>query len=175
MFISTTAESSSRIYPHPLSGIAGVALWNSVGKKIDFGSLEGEIWTTDSEIRIYTSGRHQVCLEQQSAACQSVRTVTQSTHITSFPHYPISVLLQYTIPRNGATVTQRAMWTGQSWMILNTRTVITTCANRFNLFKPTGYVMHHQFNIQQLYVLPTLYLYALYLSENKQRLVPLTA
>ena len=87
-----------------------------------------------------------------------------------------------------------------------------------NLLKPTGYVMHQQFNIQQLYALPTLYLCAflfiseqtatcatysinwlvfiaqfksvysavrtgslnkavcaLYLSENKQRLVPLTA
>ena len=44
-----------------------------------------------------------------------------------------------------------------------------------NILKPTGYVMHHQFNIQQLYVLPTLYLCVLYLSENKQRLVPLTA
>ena len=39
-----------------------------------------------------------------------------------------------------------------------------------NLLKPTGYVMHQQFYIQQLYVLPTLYL-----SEYKQRLVPLTA
>ena len=28
-----------------------------------------------------------------------------------------------------------------------------------NLLKPTGHVMHQQFNIQQLYVLPTLYLY----------------
>jgi hypothetical protein len=46
---------------------------------------------------------------------------------------------------------------------------------KFNLLKPTGYVMHQQFNIQQLYVLPTLYLCVLYLSENKQRLVPLTA
>ena len=45
----------------------------------------------------------------------------------------------------------------------------------FNLVKPTGYVMHHQFNIQQLYALPTLYLCVLYLSENKQRPVPLTA
>ena len=44
-----------------------------------------------------------------------------------------------------------------------------------NLLKPTGYVMHRQFNIQQLYALPTLYLCVLYLSENKQRLVPLTA
>ena len=44
-----------------------------------------------------------------------------------------------------------------------------------NLLKPTGYVMHQQFNIQQLYVLSTLYLCILYLSENKQRLVPLTA
>ena len=39
----------------------------------------------------------------------------------------------------------------------------------------TVYVMHQQFNIQQLYALPTLYLCVLYLSENKQRLVPLTA
>jgi hypothetical protein len=37
-----------------------------------------------------------------------------------------------------------------------------------NLLKPTGYVMHQQFNIQQLYALPTLYLCVLYLSENKQ-------
>ena len=44
-----------------------------------------------------------------------------------------------------------------------------------NLLKPTGHVTHHQFNIQQLYALPTLYLCVLYLSENKQRLVPLTA
>jgi len=44
-----------------------------------------------------------------------------------------------------------------------------------NLLKPTGYVMHHQFNIQQLYALPPLYWCVLYLSENKQRLVPLTA
>ena len=44
-----------------------------------------------------------------------------------------------------------------------------------NLLNPTGYVMQHQFNIQQLYALPTLYLCVLYLSQNKQRLVPLTA
>ena len=45
----------------------------------------------------------------------------------------------------------------------------------FNLLKPAGHYMHHQFNIQQLYALPTPYLCVLYLSENKQRLVPLTA
>ena len=28
----------------------------------------------------------------------------------------------------------------------------------FNLLNPTGHVMHQQFNIQQLYVLPALYL-----------------
>jgi len=44
-----------------------------------------------------------------------------------------------------------------------------------NLLKPTGHVMHQQFNIRQLYALPTLYLFVLYLSENKQRLVPLAA
>jgi len=30
--------------------------------------------------------------------------------------------------------------------------------------------MHHQFNIQQLYVLPTMYICVLYLSENKRDL-----
>jgi len=40
-----------------------------------------------------------------------------------------------------------------------------------NLIKSTGYVMHQQFNIQQLYALPTLYLCVLSLSEHKQRLV----
>jgi hypothetical protein len=45
----------------------------------------------------------------------------------------------------------------------------------FNLLKSAGNVMYQQFNIQQLYALPTMYLSVLYLSENKQRLVPLTA
>ena len=49
---------------------------------------------------------------------------------------------------------------------------VTVC---FNLLMPTGHVMHQQFNIQQLYALPTLFLCVLYLFENKQRLVPLTA
>ena len=44
-----------------------------------------------------------------------------------------------------------------------------------NILKGEGHVMYQQFNIQQLYALPTLYLCVLYLSENKQRLVPLTA
>ena len=29
--------------------------------------------------------------------------------------------------------------------------------SQINLLKPTGHVVHQQFNIQQLYVLPTLY------------------
>jgi hypothetical protein len=42
-----------------------------------------------------------------------------------------------------------------------------------NPLKPTGHVMNQHFNIQQLYALSTLYLCVLYLSKNKQRLVPL--
>ena len=37
-----------------------------------------------------------------------------------------------------------------------------------NLLMPTGYVMNRQLNIQQLYILPPLYLCVLYLSELKQ-------
>ena len=35
-----------------------------------------------------------------------------------------------------------------------------------NLLKPTGYVMHQQFNIQQLYALPTLYLCFVFIWEQ---------
>jgi hypothetical protein len=40
----------------------------------------------------------------------------------------------------------------------------------FNFLKPTGHVMHQHFNIQQLYALPTLYLFVLYLSEKNSDL-----
>ena len=45
----------------------------------------------------------------------------------------------------------------------------------FNLLQPGGYYLYHQFNIQQFYVLSTLYLCVLFGSENKQRLFPYTA
>jgi hypothetical protein len=45
----------------------------------------------------------------------------------------------------------------------------------FNLLKPTGYVIHQEFNIQQMYALPALYLCVLRLSQNKQQPVSLTA
>ena len=53
--------------------------------------------------------------------------------------------------------------------------ICTENSSLINLLKPTGHVIHQQFNIQQLYALPTLYLCVLYLSENKQWLVPLTS
>ena len=60
-------------------------------------------------------------------------------------------------------------------LCIRTRDISYLCMLYVNLLKPTVYVMHQQFNIQQLYALPTLYLCVLYLSENKQRLVLLTA
>jgi hypothetical protein len=50
-----------------------------------------------------------------------------------------------------------------------------TSVSQLNLLKPTGHVMHHQFNIQQFYALPTLYLVVLYLHKKKQLLLPNTA
>ena len=64
------------------------------------------------------------------------------------------------------------------WAMANywvTSEILTINRHCLNLLNPTGHVMHKRFDIQQLYVLPTLYLCVLYLSENKQRLVPLTA
>jgi hypothetical protein len=44
-------------------------------------------------------------------------------------------------------------------------------ADFVKLLKPSGHYTYHQFNIQQLYALPKLYLCVLYLSENKQLLI----
>jgi hypothetical protein len=60
-------------------------------------------------------------------------------------------------------------------LVLKTKLVTQNETPFINLLKPTGHVIHQQFNIQQLYALPTLYLCVMYLSENKERLVPLTA
>ena len=61
------------------------------------------------------------------------------------------------------------------FMMSSIDTVFRNIENIVNLLKPTGHVMHHQINIQQLHALPTRYLCVLYLSESKQRHVPLTA
>ena len=51
------------------------------------------------------------------------------------------------------------------------RTVVTICTNQWSLYVPhSGHYMYDQFNIEQLYAQPTLYLCVLCLSENKQRL-----
>ena len=97
-------------------------------------------------------------LFRKNIVAQSLTIVQISTTIPSCHNSGISVLMK--VVRIVSNTSYR---------------VIFTCLTYFNLLKPTGYVMHQQFNIQQLYVLPTLYLCVLYLSENKQRLVPLTA
>ena len=48
--------------------------------------------------------------------------------------------------------------------------MVTDCITwlGINLLKPTGQVMHQQFNIQQFYILPSLHLCVLRLSQNKR-------
>ena len=75
------------------------------------------------------------------------------------------------VPQKLATVWIKYIIQGDLNVGMNNFPCFVSC---INLLKPTGHVMHQQFNIQQLYVLPTLYLCVLYLSESKQRLVPLT-
>ena len=98
----------------------------------------------------------------------------------------ISTLFLCLMRGQGIPITRAIPWGESRFRTQSTQSVcvcdfvqktawLLSLLSMFNLLKPTGYVMHHQFNIQQLYALPTLYLCVLYLSENKQRLVPLTA
>jgi hypothetical protein len=77
----------------------------------------------------------------------------------------------------GCSVFSMLMELSQLWYRQRTwRTVAASeCNFTINLLKRIGHMMHQQFNIQQLYALCILYLCVLYLSQNKQRLVPLTA
>jgi len=75
--------------------------------------------------------------------------------------WPVAVKFMSVFRRN------RRQWTR--------RTKVPMLINKINVLNPTGHVMHQQFKIQQLYALPTLYFCVLYLFQNKQRLVPLTA
>ena len=50
------------------------------------------------------------------------------------------------------------IWLGRhNFVAMVTTELGLRVTTRINLLKPTGHVMHQQFNIQQLYVLPTLY------------------
>ena len=106
-------------------------------------------------------------------------TLVRNQHVSLFVYCqtftPASfLLLNYLLEQNNQWPTQSVpvFHTCNSFLV---SFFIFLLKAHFNLLKPTGHVMHQQFDIQQLYVLPTLYLCVLYLSENKQRLVPLTA
>ena len=62
-----------------------------------------------------------------------------------------------------------------NWVYCRVVCILRPSSYVINLLNPTGHVMHQQFSLQHLYVLTTLYLCVLYLSENKQRLVSLTS
>jgi hypothetical protein len=88
-------------------------------------------------------------------------SISNSEHVRTLQFSPVSIILQiyHTFFR----------------LLIVDGSYLQPLAAKVNLLKLTGYVMHQQFNIHPLYVLPTLYLYVLYLSHNKQRLVPLTS
>jgi hypothetical protein len=61
-----------------------------------------------------------------------------------------------------------------SELTLRVKAILLRGASRGGV-KPTGHYMYRQFNIQQFYILLTLYLCVLCGSENKQRLFLYTA
>jgi hypothetical protein len=89
------------------------------------------------------------------------------THRKRSCHGNFKVLIRKTFEEHYSSYEARGLSLNTIWMCSRGAHV--------NLLKPTGHVIYQQFNIQQLHALPTLYLCVLFLSENKQRLVPLTA
>jgi hypothetical protein len=106
--------------------------------------------------------------QSEVIGCNSAYGISYSNRksLTTLPRNP-AVYIEYLSDKRFTNSTGGGGWKREKSYARNIL--------HFNLLKPTGYVMHQQFNIQQLYALPTLYLCVLYLPENKQRLVPLTA
>ena len=102
---------------------------------------------------------------------------TYALRDTPFVTYIICYMFRHRLPEDGTSVSRSAHFGCYFLHHLPFSSVVqeyfTRCS--YKLLNPAGYVMHQQFNIQQLYVLPTLYLCVLYLSENRQRHVSLTA
>jgi hypothetical protein len=90
-----------------------------------------------------------------------------------FIHSSIYLFMHFALD-NGCTKIYNSSTTSNPRGIEFERKFLYKPGPTLNLLKPTDHVTHQQFNIQQLYALSTLYLCVLYLSENKQQLVPLT-
>ena len=67
--------------------------------------------------------------------------------------YKAAALLQSILAMHAADIKHLS----QIYVTFTASTLLRWVGVIFNLLKPTGYVMHQQFNIQQLYALPTLY------------------
>jgi hypothetical protein len=111
-----------------------------------------------------------------SGSCRHVRYVVFSPATLCTAYTPCRIVRD--VAASGCDICSQTL--KLSWNLYDSRIGEISVIFRepliyLNRLKPTGHVMHKQFNIQQLYALPTLYLCVLYLSEDKQRLVPLTA
>ena len=109
-------------------------------------------------------------IHQTSEATRNGSVQVQNDTCSWFEHH------KETYPLFRAAVSRKCSVTSCFGVLQNVcPSVRSVLFKSINILKPTGHVMHQQFNIQQLYALPTPYLCVLCLSENKQRLVSLTA
>jgi len=118
----------------------------SVYSAVRTGSLNKACWSRDAPTSL-TFNNCKLCPHCIYVYCIYLRTKSDLCHLQ---HKLIGFYNR----------DEKCLQRGTDW-VFKQSLLVTWCTN--------------QFNIQQLYALPTLYLCVLYLSENKQRLVPLTA
>ena len=140
-------------------------------KKQDGRSLDGWMW-----VRMGSNGRLLWSAKWTFVFRKMLGMYTLSTqyYLLQNPlHHGVSQSLRFHV--QALLRLSACLHASASSHFLGPFTRFDSCSRKINHLKPTVHVIHHQFNIQQLYALPTLYLCVFYLSENKQRLVPLTA
>jgi hypothetical protein len=95
-------------------------------------------------------GRPQMTIWRTRIACWIHKATLRLCNITAFP------LRQW--------LQERATLLRYTYVAC----LVLVPVSNFNLLKPTDYVTHHQFNIQQLYAVPThcVYVFCIYLRTN---------
>ena len=148
-----------------LSKVAAVPVWRFTAAQI----LVGSRYVSDQSVHKETRNRMLFAWNE----CSLHILITSVMHVLHLASSPCGRKTKTFYSDDWNSACFSSMWIKWNMALLISGCAMERQLSLLNLLKPTGHVMHQQFNVQ-LYALPTLYLCVLYLSENKWQLLPHT-
>jgi len=119
------------------------------------------ITTGLQNVRVGNAAKFKAILNRERYKHNNIAWMTWATpHLN---HMPVAILTMYS-PHVVERVLRYVTLTAGHWGSFITVKILML--QTINLSKPTGYVMQQQFNIQQLYALPTLFMCFVFIWEQ---------